>query len=268
MKNIKPTTKIVLITPELAAEYLEKNEKNRPLSEDRVRAYASDMRAGLWHFDPNPISFDITGRLINGQHRLTAIIRSGVAIEMNVTTNAPKKSIEVIDKGKARTAGDTLRLDGVLNSNNSAAIARRILAYNEMPGLSLDGSKPIRVQATPMQVIEFVRANLEMIEDLVRRASHIYGQGTMKLLKVPEIAVLLHILSPRDRAERFMLQVISGMGLNEATPEFALRKVIEKVRYDKMHYTETQLTQLVIIAFNKYLKGERCEVLRLPNKRA
>jgi hypothetical protein len=70
-----------LITPELASSLLETNSNNRNLSKGTVEAYANDMLAGNWDESVgDAISIDTDGVLRNGQHRLSAIVLSGVSI--------------------------------------------------------------------------------------------------------------------------------------------------------------------------------------------
>ena len=78
------TTEIVTLTPALAAEWLNSNTCNRPLSTLRASRYARDMKAGDWRFNGETISFTADGRLVDGQHRLTAVVESGVTIQQVV----------------------------------------------------------------------------------------------------------------------------------------------------------------------------------------
>ncbi len=48
--------------------------------------------------------FDHGGNLIDGQHRLTAVVVAGVSIQMVVAENAPRESIRGIDMGAQRNA--------------------------------------------------------------------------------------------------------------------------------------------------------------------
>lgn len=259
------TTETVLITPELAEQYLEKNGVNRNISAVRVSAYSSDISAGRWKFNPAPITFSVSGKLLDGQHRLHAIIRAGIAVEMQVTRGVPDESMDVIDSGKARTPGDVLKIEGVKESNNAAAIAKMILAHRAgFRSIMSDGAAAGLSGSTRIEVLEFVRANLHMIDDLVSRARIIYEAGRIRLLKLSEIAFFLHTLEPEEKADEFMSKVIGGIGLNEHTPELALRRILERVRFhQQLPVTSAELTQYIQVAFRKYVKGEPCDVLRI-----
>ena len=67
--------KVQVITPELAEQYLTKNTNNyRSMSNSVVNAYATDMKTGNWKFNGDSIKFNKSGILVDGQHRLAAIM--------------------------------------------------------------------------------------------------------------------------------------------------------------------------------------------------
>lgn len=77
----------------MAEEWLSTaNVKNRKLRVRTVDAFAADMRRGKWHTTHQGIAFDEAGNLLDGQHRLAAIVKSGCTIEILVTTGIPKSS--------------------------------------------------------------------------------------------------------------------------------------------------------------------------------
>jgi hypothetical protein len=79
------------ITPEMAAKYLERNNSNRKINKGRVTVYAKDMIDNNWT-DGSPIGFFADGDLADGQHRLLAIVESGVPVVMTVIYNLAKES--------------------------------------------------------------------------------------------------------------------------------------------------------------------------------
>lgn len=120
-----PTIQWVNVTREDAIRWLEHNEKNRNLSERAVFKYEDDMKTGAWSITGAPIAFDTDGRLIDGQHRLTALARvRDAAFVMAVITGLPTEAQKAIDKGRARVHGDQLVIDGVPNGGFVSSSAR------------------------------------------------------------------------------------------------------------------------------------------------
>jgi len=109
-KNTKdnPNAKIVLVTPSVARQWLDYNGFNRPLNQKVVDVYVRLMERGYWKPCVGSISFS-PDRLIDGQHRLFAIVKSGCECEMNVFLNQDPESHKTIDNHKPRTCLDILR---------------------------------------------------------------------------------------------------------------------------------------------------------------
>ena len=95
-----------IITPNDAAAMLQKNPNYRRINDKRVLSYALKMEQGFWQENGEPIQFDKSGNLLNGQHRLKAIIKSGKAQKMLVVRDV---EANVFDVGKTRTWSDYTR---------------------------------------------------------------------------------------------------------------------------------------------------------------
>jgi hypothetical protein len=78
--------RVVTITPARAAELLAANSTNRPLSRAVVHGFAEAMRRGEWMVTHQGIAFDVHGVLVDGQHRLAAIIDADQSVELTVFT--------------------------------------------------------------------------------------------------------------------------------------------------------------------------------------
>jgi hypothetical protein len=80
------SAQIVEVTPAIAQEWLKGNCKNRPLNEAKVAFFAEKMRCGQWQLKGGfPVKRLENGRLLNGQHRLNAVIRAGCPVQLKVT---------------------------------------------------------------------------------------------------------------------------------------------------------------------------------------
>lgn len=107
--------KLETVTPEKARDWLDRlNTRNyRPMNWGHVARVAAQMRAGTWSDTHEAVAFDDEGLLGDGQHRLEAISRSGVTVEIFVGRGVERKAFANINKGLARTAGDRLRFEGL-----------------------------------------------------------------------------------------------------------------------------------------------------------
>jgi hypothetical protein len=117
------------ITPAIASKMLEKNTKNRRVNDARVKQYCHDMANGTWELSPTPISFDSKGELLDGQHRLLAIVMSKTTVRMFVAYDVPGDA--VFDQGLPRSSADSLylrgKIDKIYSNTQVFAVVNRYL---------------------------------------------------------------------------------------------------------------------------------------------
>lgn len=99
----------VLVTPEMALRWLDGNTGNRRIRAKVLARYVNDMRHGRWTPNSTAISIATNGRILNGQHRLTAVMQSGATVGMWVMTGMPEDSYVNEDRGAGRTYADQIR---------------------------------------------------------------------------------------------------------------------------------------------------------------
>lgn len=117
----------VLVTPFLASEWLAANHtNNRKRMKAVVSHYARDMESGHWTTTHQGIAFDSHGRLVDGQHRLAAVVESGCSIWFLVTNGLSEEAIISLDRGKNRTLAHALQWAGYKISNEQIAILKVI----------------------------------------------------------------------------------------------------------------------------------------------
>lgn len=106
------TTAVETVTPEVAAMWLTRNcSENRNLSRGRVEELARAILQGQWRLTHQGIAFGENGDLIDGQHRLAAIVRAGVPVQILVTRGLPQSSFSVMDRGWTRSLRDIASAD-------------------------------------------------------------------------------------------------------------------------------------------------------------
>jgi hypothetical protein len=126
------------ITPYMAEKYLETQERNRNTNPLRISEYADRMKKGQWLVG-QAITFDSDGCLIDGQHRLAAIIKYGNAVDFVVMRGIPKESASVFDVGQKRTMAQVAKIQGIDTPQmaerngilNSALIGSRLKARTQ-----------------------------------------------------------------------------------------------------------------------------------------
>ncbi|MEO7964730.1 MAG: hypothetical protein ABIT38_12585 [Gemmatimonadaceae bacterium] len=112
------------VTPEEAAELLERGGPNRKLNESQVDRFATDMLAGNWRSaeTTETIKLGPRGSLEDGQHRLAAVVKAARAQLFWIARGVPAAAIEMVDTGRSRSFSDVLTMGGG-NSSHSRRLA-------------------------------------------------------------------------------------------------------------------------------------------------
>jgi len=142
---------IRIVTPEQAKFWLGSNDKNRKIRTHRVRQYVDAIARGEWVVTNDAICIADTGRLLNGQHRLIAVMNGEASVEMLVLEGLPERNFHAMDCGVARTGGDLFASGGVSYPNQCSAVANLLWAWtNTDKPLGtpphVDTGRPTRVQ--------------------------------------------------------------------------------------------------------------------------
>ncbi|MCJ8334646.1 MAG: hypothetical protein MJH10_10435 [Epibacterium sp.] len=115
------------ITPTIAKEMLTMSRGNRALRQTKINQFVRAMRSGNWAMTGDAIRFDRNGTLIDGHHRLEAIVKAKTVIDTLVISGLSPDVIAKLDTGTARSAGDMLSfVDSQPNRNERAAAVRAI----------------------------------------------------------------------------------------------------------------------------------------------
>lgn len=128
---MKQTFTLELITPARAEKMLKQNKVNRPISSGTVVAYANDIKAGRWDTDTTAcIAFDKNGGMVDGQHRLKAIILANVPVLMWICRGVGDKV--VFDSGRTRTLSDYMKinhseLESIYHSTRTLSVIRYLI---------------------------------------------------------------------------------------------------------------------------------------------
>jgi hypothetical protein len=179
-------------------------ERQRSVREGRVEAMARALREGRFmSCTGSTIVFDREGRCIDGQHRLQAIARSGVATTSFVVTGVSPEAIHYLDHGvAARSAADDLKIRGEKNCHRLAGAARLVWLYENNRLLS-------NCVVTTDQIGEVIRRNPTLRDSIGRgeRVHHVLAGS---------IGTFLHFifgLLDAELADWFLESLAEGTGL-------------------------------------------------------
>jgi len=212
--------RVEVITPEKATEWLKHNTCNRPLSQRHAATLAAAIIADQWELNGESVKFNGDGTLVDGQHRLTAIIKAGKAIKCYVARGLSAESYDTVDQGKSRSLADVLARHGEKSYTSLAAAVRWHQAVTT--GASL--ASVCRFSAVTM--VKYLEDNPTLRDsvEFIRHLPHTvkYPSGIMGALHC--------IFAARSKklAEEFFSRVLVGEDLLREMPEFKLRALMIK----------------------------------------
>lgn len=192
------------VTPKMAETWLKKNHaSNRVIRWPTVEAIANDITNGNWKVTHQGICFDGNGNLIDGQHRLHAIVKSGKSVDILVAKNAESSITDPIDRHRTRTVA-------YLTGHNTKIIA----ACKVLKGYE-DGFQYL-YPMTPAETNDVYSRHIEAFDMLngVPGKDKIFG-GVL--------AALVWAIPISQDVINFAAQVTKGEMIKRGDPSFALR---------------------------------------------
>ncbi len=133
-------TEVITINPVMAKNILDKSKLvNRPIKKNHVEFLSYQMLQGKWELTGEPLIFNDDFGLIDGYHRMNAIIKSNTSQEFLVVKGVSKDVFSVIDTGVNRTGGDCLNIMGVKDGHKIAMIIKTYLKIKRTNVYSVPG---------------------------------------------------------------------------------------------------------------------------------
>lgn len=209
-----------VVTPEMATKWLEGNTHNRTVRDSVVQRYAADMKAGRWKQSHQGIAFDEEGTLIDGQHRLYAIIYAETGVLIQVTYGLPIETQRVIDDGLKRSVVDILRVQDESMGGMSALHAA--VGHRMWMGLTSPGNRGNTVR-TRQEVGAFIVKHWEAINFAV--ALFPGAKRVKGVTSAGPIAALARAFYHEDRADIERFARVMSDGMSEEAKDFVAVKL-------------------------------------------
>lgn len=253
IREIKETGSAeVLVTPEFAKELLGNMPHQRTLSNSRRDRYWGMMKRGEWLVGP-PLALDEDGNVIEGQHRLRAVIKYGKPVRFIIIVGLKPDAIYAFDTGSGKSLADMLKLRGEKGDVRTLASAIGWL-HRYRGGITKAGS---RTQAPSVpQGFALLDQNPGL-----RESVHT-GQRIARAIKFPRaLGTFLHYAfseKDADEAEVFFEWLRTDDELPMNNPIHVLReKVIKNSQQpEEKRMGQVTMAAISIKAWNSWLRGD------------
>lgn len=250
-----PVITIETITPEIAARLLGTMMGNRQLRQKAVQRYAREMIAGKWAVNGEAIKIAANGRLIDGQHRLSAVMMAKVPVKMCVVRGVDDSAIITLDTGVGRSFYDVGVIAGQSYAQAVGPIIRWWFKY-------LTGSPTVGNYPTHQEMAQILADHPHIAES----ASFIAKLKTVRHRCGAGVQGFVHSYASeaydRDMADLFMTDLNEGAQLAPESPIFALRKRLVDTSETKGRVDQTHVLAWSIKAWNAWVAGEKVKSIK------
>lgn len=238
------------------------NDHNRRANDKVIRRYAEAMKEGRWKENTFEfIKIHSDGTIADGQHRLHAVVKSGVSIVFDVVYNVPKDVFVVLDTGKNRNGGDTFKVAGIKNDNILPSIIQTFTAtqigYIDRGNFSLSNA----------ELLQEYNKSPDFWDEVAKKTINWYV-AFAKILPPSFIGGLyahLCIINHVD-AEKFMNQVCVGDSIQNKTILLVRNRLIQdKTSLRKM--VRSHKLAFLIKAWNAFRTNQEYKIIKFaPEK--
>jgi hypothetical protein len=205
------TAAVEQISPGRAQAWYLKSQGNRELRKQHIEWLAAQMREGSWEVTGQAVVFAADGRLLDGHHRLQAIIKADTTVPMLVVYGIPVSAWGKIDCGVVRAIHDRLQLlDGPSNNRRAVEILQQLRRIEQQH----------RGRLTP----ETIRHDWQELEPHVSKVVGMFPKKIPGLTRIPVLCALTRY-HQRDAAKAIELaqQLLTGANLASDSPALVLR---------------------------------------------
>lgn len=171
----------------------------RKLKEHIADMYAKEMSGGQWMANGDTIRFDKNGKLIDGQHRLRGIIKSGVPQEFVIVEDIDPEAVKTIDIAHRRSIEDYLKRAEESYENGSTCVVRLVMTLQRRTkqlGQSAGNGAP-----SPMDVIDEYTKNYVDYNEAVAYAKRVSNESK-KVLKPTIVGGIYYYLVHIEGVDR------------------------------------------------------------------
>lgn len=216
-----------VVTPAMAEWLLvNKNHGNRPVKKGKVAALKRAITAGKYKHTSQGLAVTRNGRLINGQHRLHAIVAAGVPVKLYFVFNERDDAFDVLDNNMTiRGGADTLHVLGHKNVIVLAAAARIVL--------NIENGVTNNFSIENAEIGPFVDAHPGLAEAPTLARPII---SKFKMSTGGAVAAVYYISKSRHaaRLDEFLNSLVNGTNLKPKSPILVLRDGLQTKSIDDL----------------------------------
>ena len=255
------TTEIVTIGPEEAQANLDARKIKRPVKPSKVQKYIRSIKNGTWNFNNGEVlQFDEMGRMLNGSHRMTAIVLGNIRAQFLVVRGVPEEAFHTMDQGSGRSKSDVLAIEGFPYYREIGAVVRNLHLFDPTRG-----TFTVKIDPDNSEVLEFAIARRERLVAAAELA--VMGSGNRPAPK--SILGTFYYLAEQCDPKRFpdfADRLITGLSSDPNEPAFKLRQKLSSLKFGSNGRHISDLFPYFVFAWNKFYDEEPLTAWRVPEQ--
>ena len=251
------------ISPEVARNIINKSKQlgfiNRQERLSTIKKYAKKMRDGEWLQTGDTIKITDNGILIDGYHRLYAIIEAGVTIPIIIVRGVDQNSYSEIDTGQKRNYTDVLYIDGYRKYTKYITAASKVIIYFIEHKTYPDSSSLSYIG------INDIRRVCDKYHDIMEYAAQYYSSRQKGLINASVNISLWTMFSTIDEQKTydFFDKIYTGINLNDNDPRYHVRKMELTYKFGgKTKLKPHHEAACIITAWNCFIQNKNMKILR------
>jgi len=251
---------IILLTPQIAKELLEKNVGNRKVKNVK-NFYIAQMKDGMWKENGEAIIIDKDGYVKDGQHRLLAVVASGHSYHCPLVSGVDPDVMDTIDTGTNRSLSDVLQLNGFEYYSDVASLVKGIISYNSgLSPLTIGGSR-IRTGKNYISNsvgLEYATKFRDKLSNLIKLSKTTYEKEIVKILSPREIGLFLYILSEYNITDEHVvfMNKICGINSDEDSATYWVHKKFLSAKINEEPMEPKWKLTAIVKAWNIFCDGD------------
>lgn len=256
------TVSIELITPEMAQDFIDKSEQlftnlkgkcQRKSRKKVIDGYSDEMLDGKWKFNAETIKFDKEGRLMDGYHRMKAVVKSGQAQIFLVVRGIDNSVMDTIDVGHTKTAQEMLEIFNKCTENGAAAVIKaRMQLQNHSTSF---GQSNANIGLTHQRICEEYSMNEDLYVDAVKYGADIQKDSRKFLNKTEVGAIYLHLVYDLGYNEGYVTEFFDRLATHRPTEKSIYRTTEDKlIANAKMGGSRTKI---IMACWNAMVQGHK-----------
>jgi hypothetical protein len=212
----------------------------RKINFSTVKIYAKDMKDGNWKENGETIKFDFNGNLIDGQHRLQAIVESGITIELIIVEGLDPNVADTIDIGRKRTIEQYLKWADKAYTAGATSIVQQVLSFDKQN--KQDGHSAADAGISQMSIMDEYVNDKNGYNEAAAYGKKVNSES-QKVLKPKEVGGMYYYLHRRLGVDKEYIQMFFHRLCSASYNEKSFYKKTMKNLGDKEYIRRSGVTR-------------------------